>query len=445
MTVHAVDVPLQPASVILPLVMRHAEDAAFYWMQRDANAYSPLLRFDRLAHFDRLLDAHLDGLRVAGEPGWELALKNLKRWRTNGESFTAYVLMLESGNTDKLDTLWSLVKSCPDTTYSGLISALGWVGANVALPWLEHWLERSDFASLQMIALRGYAIRRIAPKTPLDGFFRSEHGFLRTAACMLAGRVRLYAYRPHLHALRQDADAEVRIAAAMALHLQGESAAVATDLWHGLLHLNQRSADLKGLVQKLAAGRANLLASHLGHALPVNHFDWKQVAQWLPPRQVLTLFAHHGDPALIPFIIHFAATPELNRLAGWALGMVTDIDPDAAGLSAAPPEPAAEEDERSTPLSDPDVGLPWMNPAALRDWWLARRSHYRAGQRLLLGEPQQDKDFCLEVLDEGTQAQRFAASINLAMADPALALFETRAAATVQQRWLQQMDGALVA
>jgi len=57
---------------IPPLVARHAEDAAFYWMQRNANAHSPLLRFERLMHFDQLLTAHLDGLRVAGHVGCRL-------------------------------------------------------------------------------------------------------------------------------------------------------------------------------------------------------------------------------------------------------------------------------------------------------------------------------------------------------------------------------------
>jgi len=117
---------------IEPIVKLHAEDASFYWMQRDANAYSHLLRFGRLTHFNRLLDAHLKGLRVAGEVGWTIALKNLTRWRTNGESVTAYVLMLESNNAEKLNTLWRLIKTFPDTTHSGLISALGWVAPGVA-------------------------------------------------------------------------------------------------------------------------------------------------------------------------------------------------------------------------------------------------------------------------------------------------------------------------
>ena len=432
-------VPLSSGLRVHAIQMRHAEEAAFYWMQHDANAISPHLRFARLAHFDKLINAHLDGLRAAGESAWELALKNLTRWRTNGESFTAYVLMLESNNAEKLNTLWRLVKTCPDTTYSGLISALGWVAPSVALPWLEYWLGQAEFAGLQMIALRGYAIRRIAPATPLDLFFRSQHAFVRAAACMLAGRVRMYTYNSYLHALRQDADADVRAAAALALHLQGEGAAVAIDMWQALQHLNLTANNAKGLARQQGFERCISYARHFGHALPVNHFDWPQVAQMLPPRQALTLFAHHGDPVTIPIIASFLANPEHARLAAWALRMITGIDLDAQGLTKPSPEPDENEDERTTPLSDPDVGLPWPNPQAISVWWNANRTRYFAGNRLLLGQPINDKAHSLDVLDYGTQAERYAAALNLALSDRQLPFIETRAAAEEQQWVIDQI------
>lgn len=431
--------PSPGTNLILPLVTRHAEDAAFYWMQRDAKACSPLLRFDRLMHFDTLLNAHLDGLRMAGESGWELALKNLTRWRTNGESFTAYVLMLESNNAEKLTALWRLVKTCPDTTYSGLISALGWVKPDVALRWLEYWLGQTEFAGLQMIALRGYAIRRIAPTTPLDVFFRSPHAFVRAAACMLAGRVRMYTYNAYLHALRQDADADVRACAALALHLQGEGAAVATDMWQALQHLNLTANNAKGLARQQGFERCTTYARHFGHALPTNHFDWQQVAQMLPPRQALTLFAHHGDPITIPLIASFLIKPELARLAGWALGMITGIDLDAQGLTQPPPAPDEDEDERTIPASDPDVGLPWPNPQAIGAWWNANRTRYIAGNRLLLGQAINDKEHCLDVLDNGTQVERYAAALHFALSGQQLPFIETRAAAQEQQQIMEQI------
>ena len=55
--------------IIPPLVERHVGDAAFYWQQRDQSAHSPLLDWQALRHFDRLLEAHLDGIRAAGDAG----------------------------------------------------------------------------------------------------------------------------------------------------------------------------------------------------------------------------------------------------------------------------------------------------------------------------------------------------------------------------------------
>ncbi len=292
---------------IKPMHIRHAEDSAFYWMQRDGSAGSPLLRFERLAHFDQLLNAHLDGLREAGEPGWEIALKNLTRW-----------------------------------------------------------------------------------------------------------------------------------SAALALHLQGEGAAVATDMWQALQHLNLTANNAKGLARKKGFERCIDYARHFGHALPVNHFDLAQVAQMLPPRQVLTLFAHHGDPVTIPLIAPFLTHPLHARLAGWALSMITGINLDAQNLIQAPPEPDENEDELARP-GDPDGGLPWPSQPAISAWWNANHSNYQAGQRLLAGQSINDKAHCLAVLGYGTQAERYAAALNLALADQQFPFIETRAMAEQQQRLLNQI------
>ena len=54
-----------------------------------------LLTLADLAHFDRLLQAHLDGIEVAREVGWALALPALQRWRGPGEAFVCTWLVLK--------------------------------------------------------------------------------------------------------------------------------------------------------------------------------------------------------------------------------------------------------------------------------------------------------------------------------------------------------------
>ncbi len=48
--------------IIVPLVTRHAGDAAFYWARHDDSIHSPLIGLNQLAEFDRLLEAHLDAM-----------------------------------------------------------------------------------------------------------------------------------------------------------------------------------------------------------------------------------------------------------------------------------------------------------------------------------------------------------------------------------------------
>jgi hypothetical protein len=84
--------------VIAPLVRRHVEDASFYWAQHDASAYSPRLSLSGLARFSDLLDAHLEGVLVAGSAGWAPTLDALERWKQPGEAFVCTYAALHRGD-----------------------------------------------------------------------------------------------------------------------------------------------------------------------------------------------------------------------------------------------------------------------------------------------------------------------------------------------------------
>ncbi|MCA1685380.1 MAG: hypothetical protein LC745_05240, partial [Planctomycetia bacterium] len=61
-----------PLPVIAELITQHAEDAAFLWLLRDSAARQPHYSLSNLAALDDRIEAHLDGLRVAAEPGWQI-------------------------------------------------------------------------------------------------------------------------------------------------------------------------------------------------------------------------------------------------------------------------------------------------------------------------------------------------------------------------------------
>ena len=57
-------------SVIPAVIEQHAEEAAFLWLLRDAAVHAPHYSLKDMADIDERVEAHIDGLRVAGEAGW---------------------------------------------------------------------------------------------------------------------------------------------------------------------------------------------------------------------------------------------------------------------------------------------------------------------------------------------------------------------------------------
>ena len=55
------------------IITQHAEEAAFLWLQRDAAVREPHYSLADLAELDNRVEAHIDGLRIAGDAGWGAA------------------------------------------------------------------------------------------------------------------------------------------------------------------------------------------------------------------------------------------------------------------------------------------------------------------------------------------------------------------------------------
>lgn len=84
------------APVIPEIVRQHAEMAAFLWtvyddalLHPEANPEMDTLRIARLVE---RLDAHIDGLRVAGEDGGRIARERYKDFPEAGELFVLRML-----------------------------------------------------------------------------------------------------------------------------------------------------------------------------------------------------------------------------------------------------------------------------------------------------------------------------------------------------------------
>ncbi|MBD9444975.1 MULTISPECIES: hypothetical protein [unclassified Rhizobium] len=89
------------APVLREIVRQHAEMAAFLWTVYDYHLLhpdeNPEMDEERLARLIERLEAHIDGLRVAGETGLEIAKERYASFHEAGELFVVRML---SGSPD---------------------------------------------------------------------------------------------------------------------------------------------------------------------------------------------------------------------------------------------------------------------------------------------------------------------------------------------------------
>ena len=78
-------------AIISTIIDQHAEEAAFLWILRDASMSAPNFTLQDIADWDNRLEAHIDGLLIAGEAGWEICKASLAI-QEPGEVFAAAVL-----------------------------------------------------------------------------------------------------------------------------------------------------------------------------------------------------------------------------------------------------------------------------------------------------------------------------------------------------------------
>ncbi len=79
------------------VVTQHAENAAFQWLLRDQAVGQPHYALKDLAKLDAMVEAHIDGLRIAGDAGWDICLDHLT-FEHAGEVFAVSMLAFETGD-----------------------------------------------------------------------------------------------------------------------------------------------------------------------------------------------------------------------------------------------------------------------------------------------------------------------------------------------------------
>jgi uncharacterized protein (TIGR02270 family) len=398
---------------VATVLSQQAEGASFLWEVRSQAVAAPHYSLADLAKLDLRVEANLDGLRVAGEPAWDLCKEALSTGES-GEAFVAGVLAFESGAADRIQTALS---AAPKFS-SALASALGWIPFPQAEPHIQHLLA----SPLRRIGVAASAIHRHNPGTPLPDAIAATDPLLRSRALRAVGELGLDRLFPELYTHLADPDNGCRFSAAWSATLLAD--------------------DAKSLATLRAIAESNLPDRERALQLAVRRMEAPAAIAWrdkLAPRLAIVAAGAFGDPESIPWLLDQMKVPELARVAGEAFSMITgvdiafdDLDGDQPkGFEAGPTENPEDEDV----AMDPDEHLPWPDPTLIAKCWSRRRSEFQGGERHLLGKPI-TVESCQEILRTGRQRQRAAAALELAIRQPGQPLFHVAAPGFRQQQLL---------
>jgi uncharacterized protein (TIGR02270 family) len=412
-------------AILQHIVERHAQNASFLWHLRDRATGRPRFALIHLARLDERVEAHLDGLRVAEDAGWEICKAALPEGE-GGEVFAAALLAIERD--DLRGIAHVLDASVGDPARArGIVSALGWAPPSAARRIAAGLLAPACPPSLRCLGIAACAVNRIDPEKALDAAVRSDDPGLRRRALKAVGELGRADLLPAVEQQLDAEDEEARFRAAWSAGLLG-SAKAAPVLW--------ALAAAGGPWAERAVAMAARLTDP-GAAGPC-----LEALASRPERLRLAIAGAGalGDPAHVPWVLRAMATPEVARVAGEAYALMTGADLDEAKLEGRPPpgfEAGPSDDPSDEDVAmDPDEDLRWPDVGAVAAHWERCRGEMSAGERYFLGRAI-SAGWMREVLRNGGQRRRAAAAVELVRMEPGV-LFEVRAPAARQKAMVDQ-------
>ena len=408
------------AQTIKPIIEQHAEEAAFLWLQRNAAIHEPHYSLKDIAHLDDRLEAHIDGLRIAGDTGWEICRQALDL-NEPGEVFIAAVLAFEGEVGQRVDEVIKVAIEAPEN-WRALVSAVGWLSNEDYQRWAPSLFTANDL-SYRRLAIAASAIRRQDSVTVLAAALNDPEPVFQARALRAVGELKR---RDLLPALRQKFKSD-------------DTACQFWAAWSAVL-LDDKSALV--VLNKFATIDSAFIKPAL--QLMLRTMDVPSASKWLSGFAQSPEILRHavlgagiiGEPVYIPWLIKLMNVPEVSRVAGEAFSMITGVDlayddlegewPE--GFEAGPTEDPADEDV----AMDFDEDLPWPEPGLIQVWWGKNKNNYQSGVRYLVGNPITVKN-CRQILSSGFQRQRSAAALELARMQPNVPLFNTSAPGFKQQ------------
>lgn len=414
----------QAQSVISHIIDQHAEEAAFLWLLRHNAIYAPHYNLKDLAKLDGRVEAHLDGLKIAGDYGWEACCNNLEH-KESSEVFAASLLALEGNDINRINKIYQVVEETPETL-TGLISAIGWIEPH-HLQGKVSGLLVSKNPLWRRAGIAACAIHRVDPGQFLDQAIQNDDPQLKARALRAAGELGRFDLKTAVLEQVNEQDSGIAFWAA----------------WSAV-KLGDRGKALSSLQTMIIEGSEYSIKAMQMALLVLNLTDVKELLKALVQnqdriRETIIGAGIAGDPSYIPWLIKQMEVPLLAKIAGESFSFICGVDIAYQDLEGELPKdftagPTENPEDEEVDM-DPDEDLPCPDPLLMEGWWKQNQHDFLPGVRYLSGKPVSERQ-CQNVLRTGKQRQRQAAALELALLQPSTPLFETRAIGKRQQKWL---------
>ncbi|MEJ2125276.1 MAG: TIGR02270 family protein [Alphaproteobacteria bacterium] len=409
--------------IVEPIVSQHSEESAFLWLLRDYATKEPHYSVADLDDLEERINAHLDGLRIAGNQAWRFCEAGLQ-YEEPGEVFTAAYTALDNCRQDWLEQTLEVSAKAPESI-RGFVSALGWLPKQKLQGHVVNWLK-SDQSPHRQIGLAACAIQRVDCGNHLMRGLHDSDPCVSARALRCIGEIRRRdLLAPVIEQLNAE-DTSCRHWAAWSATLLGDKMGLETlqTFFHPECEFQHRALTL-GLRAMDKSAAVSWIREQTGHP----GYE----------RTIIEATGIIGDPAAIPWLISKMDKPEYSRLAAESLAMITGVDIAYEDLDIDQPEGfeagPSEYPEDEEVAMDPDEELPWPDQQRVAEWWSGNQDKFAIGERYLSGYTI-TRDHCREVLKYGYQRQRRAAAIELALLNKDEPLFNCSATAKHQLRLL---------
>lgn len=418
------DAFINGGSTYIPtLIKQHAEDASAKWWRRNQYLQEPRTRFDDLAEFDQTINAHLDGLREAGEAGVAQASASFEKsikLRTPDVSADCFVVLALAFLSEDPHLIQSAIEKVADKP--GFINALNGAFAWFDNPAVANLVEaklNSPDPILRHAALRQCHVQSLVDDSALNrALLESPQSSLTVAMPAVAncGRTDLLA---SVLDILNDAGLpdDIHFGAAQCALMLGERRYSIFALQAISLKETQYAADALKLL--CLAMPSYALNEHL------QQFENYGTNQSL----LIQAFGWSGDPAYVSRLFSLVTDESTGRLAGEAFRQITGFDIEANQALA---EPMDRQSQSKSPYPLPDVNQ-------LSQWWQQNHQHYSTRKRYFLGRPL-SVGWANYLLECAEQSHRELAALHRMFLKPGTARFPTHAGTHLQLERLSRIQ-----